>query len=241
MTGSVQQCALVTGASSGIGRATALALAQAGFNLALVSRSKDALAEVAAESQRYGISAQVFPLDLSQLDQVKSEIEAVIHACGAVHLLVNNAGMGYTGALQQMPLDDWQQVMALNLTSPFLCMQAVLPHMRDRGQGTIINVASIAGYQAFPEWGAYGVSKAGLIMLSKALRAEASGDGVRIITLSPGAVNTPIWDTDSVQADFDRSKMLTPDVVAQAIVQAVTLPHHAVIEELKIMPSGGAL
>ncbi len=241
MTGSVQQCALITGASSGIGRATAIALAQAGFDLALVSRSEGALAEVAAEAQTYGVSAKAFPLDLANLGQVKSGIEAVVADCGAIHVLVNNAGMGYTGALQDMSLEDWQRVIDLNLTSPFLCMQAVVPHMSDRRQGTIVNIASIAGYQAFPEWGAYGVSKAGLIMLSKALAVESRDRGIRVVTLSPGAVNTGIWDTETVQSDFDRSQMLTPDVVAQTVAQTVTLPHQAVVEEIKIMPSGGAL
>ncbi|MGF1514154.1 MAG: SDR family oxidoreductase [Elainellaceae cyanobacterium] len=240
MTGSVQQCALITGASSGIGRATAIALAQAGFDLALVSRSKDALMQVADESRTYGASAQVFTVDLSQLDQVKASIEAIAQQQD-IHVLVNNAGMGYTGVLQDISLADWQRVMDLNLTSPMLCMQAILPHMRDRRQGTIVNIASIAGYQAFPDWGAYGVSKAGLIMLSKALALESRDDGVRIVTLSPGAVNTSIWDTDTVEADFDRSKMLTPEIVAQTVVQTVTLPQQAVIEDIRIMPSGGAL
>jgi len=241
MAGSLQKYALITGASSGIGRATALALAQAGFDLALVSRSQDALNQVADEAKVHGVEATVFPVDLSHIAEVKSSIESIISACGHIDVLVNNAGMGYTGKLSEISLGSWQQIMDLNLTSPFLCMQAVLPHMGDRRQGTIVNIASIAGYQAFPEWGAYGVSKAGMIMLSKALAVEARGDGVRVVTLSPGAVNTSIWDSDTVDADFDRSQMLTPDVVAQAVVHCVTLPQHAVIEEIKVMPSGGAL
>ncbi|MEO0407992.1 MAG: SDR family oxidoreductase [Cyanobacteria bacterium P01_A01_bin.135] len=234
-------CALVTGASSGIGRATAIALAQAGFNLALVSRSKDDLAAVAKDAQTHGVSAQTFPVDLADLPRVKAAIDNILEACGPVGVLVNNAGMGYTGKLGEMSLSQWQQVMDLNLTSPFLCTQAVLPQMCDRGQGTIVNVASLAAYQAFPDWGAYGVSKAALVMLSKAFAVETREAGVRVVTLSPGAVNTAIWDTDTVQADFDRSQMLTPDIVAQAVVQAVTLPQQAVIEEIKLMPSGGAL
>ncbi|MGB3615107.1 MAG: SDR family oxidoreductase [Elainellaceae cyanobacterium] len=241
MVGSLQKYALITGASSGIGRATALALAQAGFDLAVVSRSKEALDQVADEARTHGVSVEVFPFDLSRVDDVRSTIETIIQTCGAIDVLINNAGMGYTGRLDEMSLSDWQHVMDLNLTSPFLCTQAILPHMRDRHQGTIVNIASIAGYQAFPEWGAYSVSKAGMIMLSKAFATESRDDGVRVVTLSPGAVNTPIWDSDTVHADFDRSKMLTPDIVAQAIVHCVTLPQHAVIEDIKIMPGGGAL
>lgn len=241
MASSPQNCALITGASSGIGRATAIALAQAGYNLALVSRSKEALTTVANEAQAHGASAQVFVIDLADLPQVKAAITSAIEACGPIDVLVNNAGMGYTGKLEEMTLSDWQRVMDLNLTSPLLCTQAVLPHMRDRGRGTIVNVASIAAYQAFPDWGAYGVSKAGLVMLSKAFAVEAREAGIRVVTLSPGAVNTSIWDTDTVEADFDRTQMLTPDIVAQAVMQTVTLPQGAVIEEVKILPSGGAL
>ena len=139
-----------------------------------------------------------------------------------------------------MSLQDWQQVLDLNLTSIFECIKAALPAMRSLGSSTIINVASIAAKSAFPNWGAYTVSKAGLVALSKVLSAEERANGVRVVTIYPGAVNTPIWDTDTVNADFDRSKMLTPDLVAQAIVDTVLLPQQAVIEELTLMPSAGA-
>jgi len=112
--------------------------------------------------------------------------------------------------------------------------------MRATKCGTIVNVASIAAKSAFPDWGAYTVSKAGLVALSKVLSAEERANGIRVVTIFPGAVNTPIWDTDTVNADFDRSKMLTPDVVAQAILDTVLLPQQAVIEELTLMPSAGA-
>ena len=142
--------------------------------------------------------------------------------------------------LATMPLQDWRQVMDLNITSIFECTKAVLPSMRATKCGTIVNVASIAAKSAFPDWGAYTVSKAGLVALSKVLSAEERANGIRVVTIFPGAVNTPIWDTDTVNADFDRSKMLTPDVVAQAILDTVLLPQQAVIEELTLMPSAGA-
>ena len=113
--------------------------------------------------------------------------------------------------------------------------------MRDRGKGTIINVASIAAANAFPEWGAYGVSKAALVALGKALAVEERSNGIRTVTISPGSVNTPIWDTDTVQADFNREAMLTPEIVAQSILHAALLPSQAVIEEMIVTPSGGAL
>jgi short-subunit dehydrogenase len=148
--------------------------------------------------------------------------------------------MGYTGALSETPLADWLQVINLNLTSVFQCILGVLPTMRDRG-GTIINVASIAAQHPFPNWGAYSVSKAGLIALSKTLAAEERTNGIRVTAICPGAVNTQLWDTETVQANFDRSAMLTPEIVAQSILHTALMPELAVIEELILMPSAGAL
>jgi short-subunit dehydrogenase len=241
MTSDTRQRALITGASSGIGRATAIALAQADRDLVLVSRSPEKLADLAQELADTGVQVKTVALDLAALSQVKPALETAIADIGPIDLLINNAGMGYTGPLATMPLADWQQVMDLNLTSALLCMQAVLPGMRDRGSGTILNIASVAAYNAFPDWGAYSVSKAGLVTLSKILAAEERANGIRVVVVAPGAVNTPLWDTDTVQADFPRDTMLTPDIVAQAIVNAVQLPPTAVIEELKLMPNGGAL
>ncbi len=235
-------CALVTGASTGIGKATALAFARAGFDVVLVSRSQDKLSTLASQISSLGQGqARGVAIDLADLTAVKTAVTDAISHFGRVDVLVNNAGMGYTGALIDMPLDDWQQVMALNLTSVFQCVQAVLPQMRQQGSGMIINVASIAARQAFPEWGAYGVSKAALVALSKAIAAEERPHGIRVVTILPGAVNTPLWDTDTVHADFDRSGMLTPELVANTILQAALLPPDAVVEELTLTPSGGAL
>mgnify|MGYP000226583216 CR=1 FL=1 len=232
--------ALITGASSGIGRATAEVFAASGMDLALVSRSHDALADLAQTLTKQGVEAKPFDLDLSKVDQVKSQIESLINDWGPIDVLINNAGMGYTADLLNTPLMDWQAVLDLNLTSVFQCVQAVLPQMRSQQQGTIINVISIAGQQAFPQWGAYCASKFGLMGLTKALAQEERQHGIRVTALCPGAVNTPLWDTKTVDADFDRSAMLKPENVAQSILHIVQMPQQAVIEELILMPNAGA-
>lgn len=233
--------AIITGASSGIGRATALAFAKSGINLALISRSEVKLAAVVEAAQAVGVIAQAYPLDLANIAIVQEQISAIAQDLGTVDILVNNAGMGYTNSLANTSLADWQKILDLNLTSVFQCIQGVLPQMRQRGTGTIVNVASIAAYNAFPDWGAYSVSKAGLVALTKALAVEERSKGIRAVTIAPGAVNTPIWDTDTVQADFNREAMLTPEIVAQSILHTVLLPSQAVIETMTITPSGGAL
>jgi short-subunit dehydrogenase len=240
MTSPTERYALITGASSGIGRATALAFAQAGINLALVSRTQAKLEAVAAEATQYGVTVRCYPIDLLQVEQVQEKI-AAIAAVEPINILVNNAGMGYTASLANTPLADWQRVLTLNLTSVFQCIQGILPSMRERQQGTIINVSSIAGQQVFPDWGVYCVSKFGLVALSKTLAAEERHRGIRVVTISPGSVNTPIWDTDTVHADFDRASMLTPETVAQSILYTALLPQDAVIEDLTLMSSVGAL
>ncbi len=241
MTLATERRALITGASSGIGKATALAFAKAGINLALVSRSEEKLEAVVSAAQQTQVEAKAYALDLAEINLVQEKIKAIAADFGAIDILVNNAGMGYTGALSATPLSDWQAVMNLNLTSVFQCILGVLPMMRDRGCGTIINVASIAGQQPFPNWGAYSVSKAGLIALSKTLAAEERANGIRVTAICPGAVNTELWDSETVKLNFDRSAMLTPEIVAQSILHTALLPEQAVIEELTLMPSGGAL
>lgn len=241
MTSQNQRRALITGASSGIGKATALAFAQAGIDVALVSRSQDKLEAIATMAREAGVEAKAYSLDLAKIEQVKSEISAIAADFAPLDILVNNAGMGYTNPLLETSLSDWQRVIDLNLTSVFQCIQGVLPAMRQQQRGTIINVASIAGQQPFPDWGAYSVSKAGLIALSKTLAAEERPHGIRVVTFSPGAVNTPIWDTDTVQIDLNRSAMLTPEIVAQSILHAVMMPEQAVIDSVTLMPSAGAL
>ncbi len=233
--------AIITGASSGIGRATALAFAKSGINLALIARSQDKLSSVVSAAEAVGVKAQAYSLDLADLASVKQQIRDMSQDLGTVDILVNNAGMGYTNSLANTPLEEWQQVLDLNLTSVFQCIQGILPQMRERATGTIINVASIAAYNAFPDWGAYGVSKAALVALTKALAVEERSNGIRAVTIAPGAVNTTMWDTDTVQADFNREAMLTPEIVAQSILHTALLPSQAVIETMTIMPSGGAL
>jgi NADP-dependent 3-hydroxy acid dehydrogenase YdfG len=233
--------ALITGASSGIGKATALAFAKAGINLALVGRSADKLAAVATAAEAVGVTAKTYVVDLSVVDRVSAEIAAIAADWDNLDILVNNAGMAYTNSIGDTPLADWQRVIDLNLTSVFQCIQGILPHLRHQKSGTIVNVSSIAAKQVFPNWGLYSVSKFGLMALTQAIAGEERANGIRVTAICPGSVNTPLWDTDTVQADFDRTAMLTPQMVAEGILYTVLAPAGAVVEELIIMPSGGAL
>ena len=230
--------ALITGASSGIGKAIALEFAKAGIDVALVGRSVDKLTSVAHAAAATGVKAKAYKLDLAEVEQVSEQIKLITSDFGGIDILVNNAGIGYIGTLSETPLADWLKVINLNLTSVFQCIVGVLPTMRSRG-GTIINIASIAGKQTFPGWGAYSVSKAGLIALSKTVALEERDRGIRITAICPGAVDTELWDT--LSSNFDRKVMLTPQIVAQSVLHTALLPKSAVIDELILMPSTGSL
>ncbi len=233
------QYALITGASSGIGKATALAFAKAGIHLALVGRNPEKLESVAQQARLSGIEARVYVVDLSELPQVREKIAAIVAELPTLDIVINSAGMGYTNGLLETPLEDWQRVLDLNITSVLQVIQGLLPKLRSQKQGTIINLSSVAAHQAFPNWGLYCVSKFGLLALTKTLAAEERSYGIRVISMSPGSVNTELWDTDTVDADFDRSAMLTPEVVASSILHAVQMPQGAVIEELILLPNAG--
>ena len=236
-----RQRAIITGASSGIGKATALAFAKAGIDLILISRSLDKLDALASAVQSLGGKASVISLDLSKLESLSRQMEKIAKEFAPIDILVNNAGMAYTNSLQETTLKDWQQVINLNLTSVFQCVQGILPEMRSNKTGLIINVSSIAAKTPFPEWGAYCVSKAALAAYGKVLAAEERNNGIRVATIFPGAVSTPMWDTDTVKVELDRSMMLSAEIVAESILQTVLLPPEAVIEELTLMPSAGTL
>ncbi len=236
-----QPVALITGASSGIGRAIALKLASTNTNLALVGRDLLKLQAVQQEVNKLGVTTRVYSIDMARPKEVKSQIESIIQDWGRLDTLVNSAGIGYTNSLLDTPLAEWQQVLDINLTSVFQCIQAVLPVMRQQQQGTIINIASIAAKNAFPGWGVYSASKAALASLSHTLRAEERINGIRVTTICPGAVDTPIWDSPTVQVELNRAAMLTPDSIAQLVWQILLLPNTAVVEELILMPNAGAL
>jgi short-subunit dehydrogenase len=233
---------LLTGATSGIGKHTALALAKAGYPLALVARSQDKLQQVCAEIESFhleGAVASYFPQDLTDLASLPSLIEKIERDRGNVGILINNAGMGYIKPLLETPLQEWQQVLDLNLTAIFALIQPVVRRMVERKEGLVVNLCSVAALKTFPDWGAYSASKFALLALSRTLAQEVRAHGVRVTALCPGAVDTPLWD--SLNAGFDRNQMLSPETIAQWIVQTLALPPQAVLEEAVLMPTGGAL
>ena len=232
--------ALITGASRGIGAATARAFAQAGYQLLLVARSSDSLDSLAAELRGHGQRVETATLDLADPGAIAPVLQELLNRGLSPTVVINNAGAAYTGNLAEMPLERWQWLLQLNLTSVFQVCQAVLPALRRQG-GQIINVSSHAARNAFADWGAYCTSKAALASFSRCLAEEERQHGIRISTLTLGAVNTPLWDSETVHSSFDRRAMLDPERVAEALLSLAQQPASQVVEDITLMPAAGVL
>ena len=232
--------ALITGASRGIGRRTAECLAAKGWNLLLISRSGDQLENLAHNCRSGGATVACQSLDLTDPASIAAGVEDLLRQGEPPSVLINNAGAAYTGDLLAMPLERWHWLLQLNLTSVMQVCAAVVPAMRNNGGGLVINISSHAARNAFPQWGAYCVTKAALASFTRCLAEEERSQGIRACTLTLGAVNTPLWDAETVQSDFDRRAMLSVDQAADALVSLVEQPTNQVIEDLTLMPAAGA-
>ena len=182
--------ALVTGASQGIGRACALALAEAGATVAAAARNRDNLAAVVEEITRAGGAAQSFPMDVASEEQIKSACKAVLDALGKVDILVNNAGITRDQLLLRMKRADWEAVLATNLTAAYLLIQQVVGGMLRQRWGRIINITSVVGQMGQVGQANYAASKAGLIGLTMALARELGSRNVTVNAVAPGFIET---------------------------------------------------
>jgi NAD(P)-dependent dehydrogenase (short-subunit alcohol dehydrogenase family) len=231
-----RQLAVVTGASEGIGRAIARALAGRGASLAVCSRGAAGIEELAGSLEGNGGRALGMVCDVRDERSVQAFARRVLEEMGTPTILVNNAGVGRFAPVAEMPAELWNDVIATNLTGMFLVTRAFLPAMMALGGGAIVNMASLAGRNGFAGGAAYCASKHGVLGFSKALMMDVRQRGMRVIAVCPGSVNTPFFDK---QTSFtpNRDRILAPDDVAQAVVAALELPAGAMVSELDIRPT----
>jgi 3-oxoacyl-[acyl-carrier protein] reductase len=224
--------ALVTGASRGIGRAIALRLAALGVRLLLVARDERALVEVQQQIATNGDSADVFPCDLISASEIATLSKSIDDA-GGCDILVNAAGIGKIGTpAHKMPVEAFDAVLATNLRAPFLLMQAIVPHMIQRGGGHIVNISSLAGLGTLPNGAAYAASKSALNALTYSAAEELRVHDIRVSVVAPGSVNT-----EFSRGGKDTSKMLQPEDVANVVALLVTQPPQSFISEVRMRPT----
>ena len=205
----------------------------------LTARSADQLEQLSSQLSSKGVSVASAAIDLTQPDGIAAAMAGLLQQGETPSVLINNAGAAYTGDLLAMPIERWQWLLQLNVTSVMQVCSAVVPAMRENG-GLVINISSHAARNAFPQWGAYCVSKAALASFTRCLAEEERSNGIRACTLTLGAVNTPLWDAETVQSDFDRRAMLSVDQAAETLANLALQPSNQLIEDLTLMPAAGA-
>jgi NAD(P)-dependent dehydrogenase (short-subunit alcohol dehydrogenase family) len=202
----LQKNAVVTGASRGLGRAIALALARAGANLVLIARDTAALQRVASEVEQLGQRALALPCDVTAESEVTAAAHQVRATLGAVHILVNSAGINIRKPITEFSLEEWRRVLDTNLTGAFLMCRAFVPLMRGHGYGRILNLTSIMSHVALPGRTAYAASKTGLLGFTRALALELAPEGITVNGISPGPVatemNRPLLENPDLNREF---------------------------------------
>jgi NADP-dependent 3-hydroxy acid dehydrogenase YdfG len=241
--------AVITGASSGIGRATALELARHGAAVALVARRADRLADLVTEIERNGGTALAIPTDIADRVQAEAAVTATVERFGRLDILVNNAGLMILGLATDADVDDWDRMIAINQQGLLYMTKAALPHLQAaasedlRRVADIVNVSSIAGRSTFPTARAYSLTKFGVNGFSEALRQELAQSHVRVGVLEPGKVDTELDSHNNdeilanIEANFGGFTMLDPYDIAEGISFMVTRPWRAAISELWVMPT----
>jgi NAD(P)-dependent dehydrogenase (short-subunit alcohol dehydrogenase family) len=232
--------ALVTGAGRGIGRAVALELGRAGLRVALVSRTRADVESAAAAIREAGGEALATVCDVADPEEVAAAFARVADAFGPIDLLVSNAGVGTVAPFEVADYEvaEWDRIVSVNLRGAFLCARAVLPSMRERRRGTIINVGSISGYKSAPFVSPYGVSKFGLVGLTEAMRAENHRHGIRVCMVSPGPTDSTIWDKKKTPIPADvRAAMMRNEDVAQVVMFLARLPGTVRIDDIVVLPN----
>lgn len=246
--------AVVTGASSGIGAATARELASLGATVAVVARRQDRLDALVADIERAGGAALAVVADISDRGQAQAAVQQVVDRTGRLDVLVNNAGLMLLGPVVGADVDEWERMIAINQKGLLYMTDAALPHLLSaaqdelRGVADIVNISSIAGRQAWANFAAYNMTKFGVNGFSEALRQEVTKKQVRVGVLEPGAVATELvsHNNDQVRADLAASDAenipvpLQPEDIAESIAYMVTRHPRSSVAELWAMPTSQA-
>lgn len=237
--------ALITGASSGIGEATARALAAAGGRIIITARRAERLEKLAASLR--GADVLVIPLDVRDRTAVADALTGLPATWSAIDILVNNAGLSRgLDPVQSGSIDDWEEMIDTNLKGLLYVSRAILPGMIERGSGHVINIGSIAGHEVYPKGNVYCATKFGVAALTRGMQIDLNGTGVRVTTIDPGMVETEFsmvrfhGDEERADAVYKGLRALTGADVADAVVWCASRPAHVNVHEMLLMPTDQA-
>ena len=222
--------AVVTGASSGIGAATAVALARHGATVALLARRVDRLEAVAADVEQAGGVAQVLAVDVRDGERLTDAIEQVVRRWGRLDILVNNAGVGYWERTIDANPENWRHEVEVNLIGPMFATRAAVPHMLEGGKGHIVNVSSLASRGPGPSWAGYAASKAGLNSFSESVLSDLRGQGIKVTLIETGEVASEMQSDEEIAS----MSMLSAEDVAETILFALTRTANVCISDVQM-------
>ena len=222
--------AIVTGSSSGIGKAIALFFGREGARVVIAARRRELCEQTAARIQAKGGEALVIPTDVSDELQVNRLMSGTVQRFGRLDILVNNAGIGGGGVLAETTTETFDQIININLRGTFLCARAGFRQMRHNGGGIILNMSSVAGLQAWAGTGAYSASKHGIMALTKAMADEGRQHGIKVCAVCPGGVADEL--VDAPPEEIERSGAISPFDVAETCVYLATLGRHTIVQQI---------
>ncbi|WAH38270.1 3-ketoacyl-ACP reductase [Alicyclobacillus dauci] len=227
--------ALITGAGKGIGRAIAEQLASEGVNLGLISRTSADLESLAGSiREKYNVKASVAIADVGDRKQVETAVNQISHELGNIDILINNAGTAKFGTVIDMDVEEWEQMIRVNLLGTYYVTRAVLPGMMDQNYGDIINVSSTAGERGAATTSAYSASKFGVMGFSESLMQEVRKNNIRVVALAPSTVNTDLAKAAGLKIG-DEDRQMQPSDIAELVLSILSLPQRVVVKNASII------
>ena len=222
--------AIITGGGRGLGKATALAFAKEGVDVAITGRNEQTLKDTVAELETYGVKAIYAVFDVGNYEQVKTNIKNLIANLGGVDILVNNAGVGGFGSFIEMPVEQWTEIIQTNLIGMYYVTKEVLPYLIAKNEGDIFNVSSTAGLSGNPTASAYSASKFAVIGMSESLMKEVRKNNIRVITLTPSTIESDMSIESGIAKKGSHENVLQPEDFAELIVSGLKLPRRAMLK-----------
>lgn len=222
--------AIITGGGRGLGKATALAFAKEGIDIAITGRNEKFLKQTVSELETFGVKAMYSVFDVGNYEEVKSSIKNIIGTLGSVDILVNNAGIAAIGSFNDMEVSQWTQIIQTNVLGMYHVTKEVLPHLLSKSEGDIINVSSTAGLNGNANLSAYSASKFAVIGMSESLMKEVRKNNIRVSTLTPSTIETDMSIESGIAKKGSQDSVLQPEDFAELIVAGLKLPGRAMLK-----------